>query len=63
MEYIELEHNEPRAEMMCYHLGEYYYNQKNFVDAVTYYERAVYDNLNNSEIAQMKFHQVTLISQ
>ena len=28
MEYIELEHNEPRAEMMCYHLGEYYYNQK-----------------------------------
>lgn len=57
MEYIDLEHNEPRAQMMCYHLGEYYYNKENFVDAVTYYERAVYDNLSNSEIAQMKFHQ------
>ena len=57
MEFIELEHNEPRVEMMCYQLGEYYYAKKNFIDAITYYERATYDNLSNSEIAAMKFHQ------
>src|SRR3954454_22762055 len=26
IEFIDLEHNEPRAEMMSYHLAEYYYN-------------------------------------
>ena len=57
LEFIPLEHNEPRVEMMSYHLGEYYYTKKNFTDAVTYYERTTYDNLSNSEIANMKFHQ------
>ncbi|MEP7317884.1 MAG: tetratricopeptide repeat protein [Panacibacter sp.] len=57
LEFIPLEHNEPRVEMMSYHLGEYYYTKKNFTDAVTYYERTTYDNLSNNEIANMKFHQ------
>jgi TolA-binding protein len=56
IEFIDLEHNEPRAEMMSYHLAEYYYNKKDFTDAVTYYEKVQYDNLSNSEIANMKFH-------
>jgi len=56
IEFIDLEHNEPRAEMMSYHLAEYYYNKKNFTDAVAYYEKVQYDNLSNAEIANMKFH-------
>ncbi|HRI20980.1 MAG TPA: tetratricopeptide repeat protein, partial [Panacibacter sp.] len=57
MEFIALEHNEPRTEMMSYHLGEYYYTKKHFIDALTYFENTSYDNLSNSEIASMKFHQ------
>ncbi len=57
MEFIALEHNEPRTEMMSYHLGEYYYTKKNFIDALTYFENTSYDNLSNSEIASMKFHE------
>lgn len=57
MEFIALEHNEPRTEMMCYHLGEYYYKKLAFADAVSYYERTSPDNLSNKEIANMKYHQ------
>jgi TolA-binding protein len=56
-EFINLEHNAPRVQMMSFHLAEYYYRQKKFGDANTYYAKANIDNLNNSEIAAMKFHQ------
>lgn len=56
IEFIDLEHDEPRVEMMSYHLAEYYYNKKDFSTAVTYYEKVAMDNLSNSEIANMKFH-------
>src|SRR6476646_2905079 len=57
IEFIDLEHNEPRAEMMSYHLAEYYYVKKDFDEAVKYYEQTSSDNLSNAEIANMKFHQ------
>ena len=57
IEFIDLEHNEPRAEMMSYHLAEYYYANKDFDEAVKYYEQTSNDNLSNAEIANMKFHQ------
>ena len=56
IDFIDLEHDEPRVEMMSYHLAEYYYNKKDFDTAVTYYEKVQMDNLSNSEIATMKFH-------
>ena len=56
-EFIDLEHHEPRIEMMCYHLAEYYYRQKNFADAIKYYDQAGLDNLSNGEIATMKFNE------
>lgn len=56
-DFIYLEHHAPRIEMMAYHLAEYYYRKKNFVDAITYYEMANVANLSNTEIATMKFHQ------
>jgi TolA-binding protein len=56
LDFIDLEHDEPRAEMMSYHLAEYYYSKKNFADAATYYEKVTPDNLSNAEISNMKFH-------
>src|SRR4051812_3990685 len=55
--FIEEEHNEPRIQMLSYQLGEYYYRKQKFEDALTYYEKAGIDNLSNSDIAEMKFHQ------
>lgn len=56
-EFINLEHNTPRIQMMSYHLAEYYYRKQNLVDALALYEKAGIDNLSNREIADMKFHQ------
>lgn len=55
--FIDLETNTPRVEMMSYFLGEYYYRKNQFADALTYYEKAEIANLDNNQIAQMKFHQ------
>lgn len=56
-DFISLEHNAPRIEMMCYQLGEYYYKHQNFSDALDNYQRANVANLSNDEIANMKFHE------
>jgi TolA-binding protein len=56
-EFIDLEHNTPRMQMMSYQLAEYYYRQQKFVNALELYEKAGIDNLSNREIADMKFHQ------
>lgn len=55
-EFIALEHNEPRIQMMSFELGEYLYRQGNYTDALTYYTKAGIDNLSNSDVAAMKFH-------
>ena len=56
-EYIELEKNNARVQMMSFHLGEYYFRQERFSEAVQLYEQANIANLSNREIADMKFHQ------
>lgn len=55
--FIDLETNTPQIEMMSYFLGEYYYRKNQFSNALVYYEKAGISNLDNSQIAQMKFHQ------
>lgn len=55
-DFIELEHNAPRIQMMCYYLGEYYYKHSDFSSANTCYEKTNIANLSNKEIAGMKFH-------
>ncbi|MDI3320488.1 tetratricopeptide repeat protein [Pinibacter soli] len=54
--YIAANNNTTRGEMMAYHLAEYFFRQKNYADAVTYYNMASIDALSNREIADMKFH-------
>ncbi|MGI8950004.1 MAG: tetratricopeptide repeat protein [Chitinophagaceae bacterium] len=56
-DFINLEHNAPRTEMMSYNLAEYYFRKQNFTDAIAFYEKAGVDNLSNAEISQMKFHE------
>ncbi|MBS1729351.1 MAG: tetratricopeptide repeat protein [Bacteroidetes bacterium] len=57
IDFIALEHNTPRIEMMSYFLAEYFYRKNKFTDALTYYEKAGLSNLDNGQIAQMKFHE------
>ncbi|MEP6681701.1 MAG: tetratricopeptide repeat protein [Parafilimonas sp.] len=57
IDFINLEHNAPRIEMMCYQLGEYYYKHQDFDEAISYYEKANIANLSNDEIAMVKFHE------
>ena len=56
-EFIDLENNTARVEMMSFHLAEYYFRQKDYTAAVRLYEHASIDNLSNREIADLKFHQ------
>lgn len=53
--FIESATNEPRQQMMSFHLARYYFLKNDFARASVYYERAGYDNLSNEEIADAKF--------
>lgn len=54
-QFIEAANNEPRQQMMSFHLARYYFTKSDFARAVVYFERAGYDNLSNEEIADAKF--------
>lgn len=56
VQFVDLEHHTPRVQMMSYHLGEYYFQRRDFGNVITYYDKAGIDNLTNSEIAEMKFN-------
>ena len=56
-EYIDIEKNTARTQMMSYHLGEYYFRQQKFPEAIAQYEQTNIVNLSNREIADMKFHE------
>jgi tetratricopeptide (TPR) repeat protein len=56
-DYIELENNAPRVAMISFHLGEYYFRQKDYANAVKLYDKADISNLSNREIADLKFHE------
>ncbi len=53
--YIEVVANEPRRQLMSYHLAKFYFTKNDFSNALTYYERAGLDNISNEEIADAKF--------
>jgi TolA-binding protein len=53
---IERENNSARGEMMSFHLAEYYFRHRNYVDALKLYENLSLENLSNEEIASLKFH-------
>ncbi len=57
IDYIELEKNAARAQMMSFHLGQYYFRKQDFARAADQFEKTNIENLSNKEIAQMKFEQ------
>ncbi|MEN9547491.1 MAG: hypothetical protein RIR12_82 [Bacteroidota bacterium] len=57
LEYIDLEKNNARVQMLNFHLAEFYFRNQNFAEAASRYEETNIANLSNKEIADMKFHQ------
>lgn len=56
-DFIGLEDNEARVQMMSFHLAEYFFRKKNFAKAIDLYDQVSIENLSNRDIADMKFHQ------
>lgn len=55
-EFIALEDNAARVQMMNFHLAEYYFRKQDFQEAIPAFEKVSIDNLSNREIADLKFH-------
>ena len=55
-EFIELEDNASRVQMMSFHLAEYYFRKQDYSEAIPAFEKVSIDNLSNREIADLKFH-------
>ena len=53
--YIDWVNNQPRLELMSYHLGKFYFTKNDFTNAIQFYEKAALSNLSNEEIADAKF--------
>ena len=54
-QYILSVNNEPRREILSYHLAHYYFLQDNYSKAIDYFDLAGYDNLSNEQLADAKF--------
>lgn len=57
VEFVDLEHQAPRVQIMSFQLAEYYYRKQDLPKALEYYEKTNVANLSNRQIAEMKFHQ------
>ncbi len=57
IDYIDLEKNTARVQMMNFQVAEYYFSQQDFHKAINHYEQSNIANLSNKDIATMKFHQ------
>lgn len=55
MAYIYAINNEPRRQIMAFHLAHYFFLNNNYEQAVEYFDMAGYDNLSNEQIADAKF--------
>jgi len=56
-DFVAMNDNESRVELMHFQLGEYYFRHKDFYKAVSHYENVSIDQLDNAQVAEMKFHQ------
>jgi TolA-binding protein len=56
-EFVRVENNKARMEMMSFQLAEYYFRSADYVSAIRLYDNVSIENLDNDEVADMKFHQ------
>ncbi|TVR76352.1 MAG: outer membrane protein assembly factor BamD [Chitinophagaceae bacterium] len=54
-EYIAKYHEIPQKRFAYYQLGRYYFRNRQFADAITWFERVEIDDLENRDIAKFKF--------
>src|SRR5690606_11850383 len=57
VDFINVEKNNARVQMMNFHLGEYYFRKQRFDEALSSYEQSNIANLSGEDISSMKFHQ------
>ncbi len=55
VEYISAVNNEPRRQIMSFHLAHYYFLKDDFANAIEYFSNAGFENLSNEQIADAKF--------
>lgn len=55
LQFIASVNNEPRRQLMAFHLAHYYFLKEQYEDAVKYFDIAGYDNISNEQIADAKF--------
>jgi TolA-binding protein len=55
-DFIRLEQNNARTQMLSYQLAEFYFRNSDFENAIKYYESTTEVNLSNKEIASLQFH-------
>ena len=55
LRYIDWVNNNPRGQLMSYHLGKFYFEKDDFSRAIAHFEQAGIANLSNEEIGDAKF--------
>ncbi len=55
LEYIRTVSNEPRRQLISFHLAHYYFLKNDYEKAISNFNNAGYDNLSNEQIADAKF--------
>ncbi len=55
--FTQVNYNPSLKEKMSFYLAEYYFRKNDLRNALAYYEQTATGNLNNRQIADMKFHQ------
>lgn len=55
LQYINAVNNEPRRQIMSFHLAHYYFLKDDYSKAIEYFDMAGYDNISNNQIADAKF--------
>ena len=55
VQYLNAVNNQPRRELLSFHLAHYYFLNDDFSNAIEYFDLAGYDNLSNDQIADAKF--------
>ena len=56
-QFINLDTHRPLVQQMSFHLGQYYFQRKDYGNAQNIYTQTSIDNLSNNEIASMKFQE------
>ncbi|CAN5879491.1 tetratricopeptide repeat protein [soil metagenome] len=55
IQYIHAVNNQPRREILSFHLAHYYFLNDDYNNAIATFDEAGYDNLSNDQIADSKF--------